>query len=196
MACPARLRKNSYKKQCVECYKHFHFMSIYPEHITCDEFAYMLNRRIELFFDSNMGRSIKRIIIDDLQTLDFCFPLLIGPNDDFLNVVMNICRENDISLYILCDKKAKSRDRLKAMADNVVCTEKADKGNPRIFVERCSGYYNPPSKMYCGIIRDIEELFLCEERSENQYPNGLRFSMNSLQIEDAIVYNIDHFWEK
>jgi len=196
MACPARLCKGSYKEQCERCYKHFHFMSIYPEHITCDEFACMLKHRVCLSFDSKPDRRIKRIIIDDLQTLDYCFPLLKGPDDDFLNVVMNICRENDISLYILCDKKAKSRDRLKVMADNVVCTEKTENGHPKIIVERCSGYYNPPSKMYCGIIKDIEELFLCEERSDNRYPNGLRFSMNPLQIEDDIIYNNDSFWEK
>lgn len=196
MACPARLCKNSYKPQCEGCYKHFHFMNIYPENITCNEFAHMLSQRIKHAFDSKTNRCIKRIIIDDLQILDFCFPLLKGGDDDFLNVLMNICRENDISLYILCDKEAKSRDRLKAMADNVVCTEKTDKGQPKILVERCSGYYNPPSKMYCGIIKNIEDLFLCEGQKGPQYPNGLRFSMNSLQIEDEIVYNIDSFWKK
>lgn len=196
MACSAMMCNRGCKVQCEECYKHFHFMNIYPEHITCDEFAYMLSRRVELAFDSRTGRRIKRIIIDDLQTLDFCFPLLKGPDDDFLNVVMNICREKDISLYILCDKNAKSRDRLKTMADNVVCTEKTQGGQPRIFVERCSGYYNPPSRMYCAIIKNIEDLFLCEERSGIQYPNGMRFSMNPLQIEDSIIYNIDDFWTK
>lgn len=195
MACPARMRHNSYKPHCVNCYRHFHLMSIYPEHITRDEFVYMLHQRIKLAFDKNTGRYIKRIIIDDLQTLDYSFPFLNG-DGDFLSAIMNICREHDISLYILCDKDAKSRDTLKALADNVVCTEKTEEGLPIIYVERCSGYYNPPSKMYCGVVDKIEELFECNEKYCANAENKFHFIISPIHIDDRAVSDNDQFWKK
>lgn len=195
MACPARMKHNCYKPHCVDCYKHFHFMSIYPEYITRDEFVYMLHQRIRLAFDKKENRYVRRIIIDDLQILDYSFPFLKG-DGDFLSAIMNICRENNISLYILCDKNAKSRDCLKALADNVVCTEKRENGLPRIYVERCSGYYNPPSKMYCGVINKIEELFECNEQPGLGEEKKYDFTISPLHIEDRTVPNIDEFWNK
>lgn len=195
MACPARMKHNCYKPHCVDCYKHFHFMSIYPEYITRDEFVYMLHQRIRLAFDKKENRYVRRIIIDDLQILDYSFPFLKG-DGDFLSAIMNICRENNISLYILCDKNAKSRDCLKALADNVVCTEKRENGLPRIYVERCSGYYNPPSKMYCGVINKIEELFECNEQPGLGGEKKYDFTISPLHIEDRTVPNIDEFWNK
>lgn len=195
MACPARMRHNCYKPHCAECYRHFHLMNIYPEYITRDEFIYMLHQRIKLAFDKPAGRYIKRIIIDDLQILDYSFPFLKG-DGDFLSAIMNICREHDISLYILCDKEAKSRDILKALADNVVCTEKTGDGKPRIYVERCSGYYNPPSKMYCGVVDKIEELFECNEQYCANAENNYHFTISPIRIEDMTIPNNDHFWKK
>ena len=195
MACPARMRHNCYKPHCADCYRHFHLMNIYPEYITRDEFIYMLHQRIKLAFDKPVGRYIKRIIIDDLQILDYSFPFLKG-DGDFLSAIMNICREHDISLYILCDKEAKSRDILRALADNVVCTEKTGDGKPRIYVERCSGYYNPPSKMYCGVVDKIEELFECNEQYCANAENIYRFTISPIHIEDMTIPNNDHFWKK
>lgn len=193
MACPARMRHNCYKPHCIDCYKHFHLMSIYPEYITRDEFIYMFNQRIKLAFDINKKRYVKRVIIDDLQILDYSFPFLKG-DGVFLSAIMNICRENDVSLYILCDKDAKSRDILKALADNIVCTEKTESGLPQIYVERCSGYYNPPSKMYCGVINKIEELFECNEQSGSNDETIYNFTISPIHIDDRTVPNIDKFW--
>lgn len=191
MACPARMRHNCYKPHCIDCYKHFHFMSIYPEYITRDEFIYMFNQRIKLAFDTKEKRYVKRVIIDDLQILDYSFPFLKG-DGDFLSAIMNICRENDISLYILCDKDAKSKDILKALVDNIVCTEKTENGLPKVYVERCSGYYNPPSKMYCGIIKKIEELFECNEQKSSEGETICNFTISPIHIEDKTIPNIDN----
>lgn len=196
MACPARMQHNCYKPHCVECYKHFHFMSIYPEYITRDEFIYMFNQRVIQPYDKEAHRKVKRVIIDDLQILDYSFPLLDGGDGDFLAAIMNICRDNNISLYILCDKNAKSRDCLKALADNVVCTEKTENGLPQIYVERCSGYYNPPSKMYCGIITRIEELFECNEKFISEKESKFELTISPVHIEDRTIPNIDEFWQK
>lgn len=195
MICPARMRHNGYKSHCINCSRHFHLMNIYPEHITRDEFVYMLQQRIKLAFDKNAERYIKRIIIDDLQILDFSFPLLKG-DADFLSAVMDICREHGISLYILCDKYAKSRDTLKALAENIVCTEKTEDGLPKIYVERCSEYYNPPSMMYCGVVDKIDELFECNEQYRTNAENDHRFTINPIHIEDRTIANNDNFWKQ
>lgn len=194
MSCPALMLSNRYKTRCIQCYKHFHFMSIYPEYITRDEFVYMLNQHIKLAYDKRKERYVRRIIIDDLQILDYSFPFLKG-DSDFLTAVMNICRENGIDLYILCDKQAKSRDALKALADNVVCTEKNDKGLPKIYVERCSGYYNPPSKMYCGIIKNIKKLFECNMQYNDQGHEDYELSINPVYVDDRSLPNMDEFWQ-
>lgn len=194
MSCHARMRHNTCKEHCEECYKHFHFMSIYPEYITQDEFIYMLGQCIKLPYDKNNNRTVKRIIIDDLQVLDYSFPLL-EDGKDFLSAIMNICRENNIALYILCDKDAKSKDKLRALADNIVCTEKDEVGNPKIYVERCSGYYNPPSKLYCGIVKKIDNLFECNEQHHKNSENTYSFTLNPVCLEDETVPNIDHFWK-
>lgn len=193
MPCPARMRYNCYKPHCHDCYRHFHLINIYPEHITRDEFVYMLYQRIKLAIDKPAGRYIKRIIIDDLQTLDYSFPLLKS-DSDFLSTIMSICREHDISLYILCDKDAKSRDILKVYADNVVYTEKTEDGLPKIYVERCSNYYNPPSKMYCGVVDKIEELFECNEQYCANSENTFHFTISPVHIDDMTIPNNDQFW--
>lgn len=194
MSCPARMHNNICKEHCKECYKHFHLMSIYPEYITQDEFIYMLGKCIKLAYDKEANRTVKRIIIDDLQILDYSFPLLEGERD-FLSAIMNICREKDISLYILCDKEAKSKEKLRALADNIVCTEKDENGNPKIYVERCSGYYNPPSKLYCGVVKKIDKLFECNEQFHKNSENTYSYTINPVYLEDQAVPNIDHFWK-
>lgn len=194
MSCPARMRDNICKEHCKECYNHFHLMSIYPEYITQDEFIYMLGQCLKLAYDKEAKRTIKRIIIDDLQILDYSFPLLEGERD-FLSAIMNICREKDISLYILCDKEAKSKEKLRALADNIVCTEKDENGNPKIYVERCSGYYNPPSKLYCGVVKKIDRLFECNEQFHKNSENTYSYTINPVYLEDKTVPNIDHFWK-
>lgn len=194
MSCPARMCDTTCKEHCKECYKHFHLMSIYPEYITQDEFIYMLGQCIKLAYDKEKKRTVKRIIIDDLQILDYSFPLLEGERD-FLSAIMNVCREKDISLYILCDKEAKSKEKLRALADNIVCTEKEENGNPKIYVERCSGYYNPPSKLYCGLVKDIDRLFECNEQYHKNSESTYSFTINPVYLKDESVPNIDHFWK-
>ena len=43
--------------------------------ISADELLYYLEEQLEIYFDKQ-GSKIKRIIFDDLQKVDFCFPLL------------------------------------------------------------------------------------------------------------------------
>lgn len=187
MSCPARLKQCTHKERCEHCYKYFHLMNIYSEYISADEFVYILNQHIILKYGKN--RQIRRIVIDGLQSIDYCFPFLKG-NRMFLSAIMNLCREKNIMLYVMSDNKAGLCDELVAMADNVVYTDKNSDGKPRIFIERCSGHYNPPSKLYCGEVKHVSRVFECKE----QYVKGsetnektYELSFNPLQIKEMAV---------
>lgn len=64
----------------------------------------ILEEQLEIYFDKQ-GSKIKRIIFDDLQKVDFCFPLLKN-NDLFFAALKNFCQKKGVDLMILCDKKA------------------------------------------------------------------------------------------
>lgn len=195
MSCPARLQHCCHKDKCAHCYRHFHLMNIYPEFITAAEFVYVLNQHIRLAYDTN--RHVKRIIIDGMQALDYNFPYL-KKDCVFLPALMNLCRKEGILLYLLCDKKATICGELIAAADNVVYTEKTYDGNPRVYIERCLGYYNPPSKMYCGEIKHIKRAFECKEqyvKNGEQMTKVYDFAFDPLQIKDKLMSNLDDFWK-
>lgn len=189
MSCPARLKQCAHKDKCENCYKYFHLMNIYSEYITADEFVYILNQHIILKYGQN--RKIGRIIIDGLQAIDYSLPFLKN-NRMFLSAVMNLCREKNIMLYVISDKKAELCGELVALADNVVYTDKNHDGNPRVFIERCSGHYNPPSKLYCGEIKHVNKVFECKEQYMSVQgcetkKKTYEMSFNPLQIKEMAV---------
>lgn len=84
----------------------------------------MLKQQINvLYFDGiNQKKKVSRIVIDDLQKIDYSF-LLLKDEHLFLTALVTLCRENDVELKILCDKKAGFIKELCSLADNVVCIE-------------------------------------------------------------------------
>lgn len=180
LACPARPLCGDRDKACRSCYHYIHFMNICMGNITPEEFLYYLERQIEVTYDGDQKKHIRRIVIDDLQILDFCFPRL---NDGlFLAALAELCREHDIILYILCDISGKMLPPLRALADNVIITQK-DKmdGHPLIFVEKFAGYTNTPSKMYCGKVKNVNKLFRCVEK---EGINSFELQTNIVELED------------
>lgn len=180
LACPARPLCGDRDKACRSCYHYIHFMNICMGNITPEEFLYYLERQIEVTYDGDQKKHIRRIVIDDLQILDFCFPRL---NDGlFLAALAELCREHDIILYILCDISGKMLPPLRALADNVIITQKDKKdGHPLIFVEKFAGYTNTPSKMYCGKVKNVNKLFRCVEKDGI---NSFELQTNSVELED------------
>lgn len=180
LACPARPLCGDRDKACRSCYHYIHFMNICMGNITPEEFLYYLERQIEVTYDGDQKKHIRRIVIDDLQILDFCFPRL---NDGlFLAALAELCREHDIILYILCDISGKMLPPLRALADNVIITQKDKKdGHPLIFVEKFAGYTNTPSKMYCGKVKNVNKLFRCVE---NDGINSFELQTNIVELED------------
>lgn len=190
LACPARSKKDENCGECRDCYRYIHFMNICMGNITPDEFIYFLERQIDASFKCK--KKIQRIIIDDLQILDFCFPLL-KDSTLFLSALVAVCREHNIALYILCDKSGSSVSALRAVSDNVVCTDRDENGKLLIYIERFAGYNNTPSKIYCGRIKKVKDLFECYQRGDG---NNFYYSLNNVQIEDQPVSSMDRYWRK
>ncbi len=195
LACPAKIKNRCNREECLQCYQYIHFMNFCMGYISPEEFIYFLEKQISVPFNGESKKKIKRIIIDDLQILDFCFPLLQN-NSLFLSALMTLCRDNDIALYILCNKKSDLTKSLRALADNVVCMDRDSKGKALVYVERFAGYNNTPSKIYCGKIEDITELFKCYEQYNDTDEKELSFTFNEFVIEDKNVISTDIFWEK
>lgn len=180
LACPARPLCGDRDKACRSCYHYIHFMNICMGNITPEEFLYYLERQIEVTYDGDQKKHIRRIVIDDLQILDFCFPRL--KDDLFLAALAELCRQHDIILYILCDRAGSMLPTLRALADNVIITDKDEKdGHPLIFVEKFAGYTNTPSKMYCGKVKNVNKLFRCVEK---EGINSFELQTNIVELED------------
>lgn len=193
LACPARPLCGDRDKACRSCYHYIHFMNICMGNITPEEFLYYLERQIEVTYDGDQKKHIRRIVIDDLQILDFCFPRL--KDDLFLAALAELCRQHDIILYILCDRAGSMLPTLRALADNVIITDKDEKdGHPLIFVEKFAGYTNTPSKMYCGKVKNVSKLFRCVENYDCNGFNKFEFQSNIVELEDLdekTFYNLD-----
>lgn len=189
LQCPAR--KN---KRCVEdcklCYEYLHFMDIVMGCISPAELIYYIKQQINISYVDN--KKIKRIIIDDLQTMEYCFPLLLQ-DELFLPALFEMCRNEGIVLYIMCDRHSKLTNVLKVLADNVVCTCRNKKGKLELYVERYSGYDSKPSKIYAGVVDSYLNLFECYETGSRENRKTV-FGINPDSIEIKDIYSMDDYW--
>lgn len=192
LSCPAMSHSGTCRhEKCKQCYSYIHFMNIFMGNITADEFIYFLRRQICVPFAD--GRRISRVIIDDLQILDFCFPLL-KTDSLFIPSLAATCRELDIDLYVLCDRDAGAMDKLRAIADNVLCTARDTDGSLLLYIERFAGYDNTPSKTYCGKIKHPKGIFECYDIYGEDGQVTRQYGINDEYIEDRPVPSMDGFW--
>lgn len=192
LACPARIKKDKDCISCQNCYKYMHFMNIYMGSITTEKFIYFFERQLEVCFGD--GKKIKRVVIDDLEIVDFCFPFL-RENELFLAALILICKERGISLYVLCDKHGKQAKALRALSENVIYTDRDRNGKLLIYIEKYAGYNNTPSKIYCGNVKSVKNLFECYDRMDEKEQISSYFAFNTMQIEDNSVSSMEHFWD-
>ena len=191
--CPARCKRGKDCQHCHECYKYIHFMGINMGNITPEEFIYYLKKQIEIKYRD--GKRIKRVVIDDLQIVDYCYPYLLNSNL-FLSALISICKNNGVYSYILCDRVGKKAGELRAVADNIICTRRDNRGKLQVCIERFIGFHNTPSKIYCGIVDKVKELFECYYKIENNGQKQWYYQLNSLDIEDGAVSTMSAFWDK
>lgn len=195
LACPARNRKCPHNEECEKCYSYIHFMNICMGMITPEEFLYFLEKQIDISLKD--GKKIKRVVIDDLQILDFCFPLLHESSALFLAALVSLCRERDIALYMMCDKNCSSAESIRALSDNVICTDRDEKdGKLLLYIERFAGYLQTPSKIYCGKVKKVLEMFECYTKRNDRNQDVNYYSLNGMQIEDKPVSTMNGYWVK
>lgn len=192
LSCPARAKRGLDCKHCHECYKYIHFMDIYMGNITADEFIYYLKQQLETKYDD--GKRIQRIVIDDLQIVDFCFPFLLRDNL-FLSALTYICKDLGVYSYILCDKMGKKVQELRAVADNIICTGRDGKGKLQLYIERFIGFNNTPSKVYCGSVDKAKNLFECYYKIEAGNKKHWYYRLNSMQIDDNTINSMEDYWK-
>ena len=191
--CPARCKRGKDCQHCHECYKYIHFMDINTGNITPEEFIYFLKKQIEIKYSD--GKRIKRVVIDDLQIVDYCYPYLLK-NNLFLSALISICKNNGVYSYILCDRVGKKAGELRAVADNIICTRRDKRGKLQVCIERFIGFHNTPSKIYCGIVDKVKNLFECYYKIDRNGQKQWSYRLNSLDIEDDAVSSMSAFWEK
>lgn len=75
-------------------------------------------------------------------------------------------------------------DALKSLADNVVLTDRDNEGHPIVYVEKFVGYDVSPSKMYCGRLRNVKNLFRCTECYDHHGTRRFEFQSNIVEIEE------------
>lgn len=190
LQCPARHHKTC-SDMCQNCYDYLHFMNIMLGCITPEEFLYFLFQQIDTTYN---GKEIKRIIIDDLQIIEYCFPFLLQ-EPLFIPALVDECRDRKIALYILCDKDSRMAGELRTISDNVICTQRNSKGFFELYVERYSGYNSKPSKIFAGKVQNMEDLFECYE--QGSYGNRqTRFEINPNAIDDINIYTMTNYWNR
>lgn len=193
LLCPACLIDQKSHNCCETCYRYIHFMNINIGCITPDEFIYYFKQQIDIKYKE--GKKIRRIVFDDLQVIDFCSPLLKN-SSLFLSALMTVCREEKIALYILCDKHGSMIESLRSLADNVICTERDKNGRLLLYVEKFAGYNRTPSKIYCGKVKDVKNLFECRTSYSSEEASTLKYCINSDIVEDDPVHSMDEYWNK
>lgn len=193
LACPARAKCGKDCTHCHECYKYIHFMDINMGNITPEEFLFFLKKHIDTKYED--GKRIKRVVIDDMQIMDYCYPYLLKSNL-FLSALRTICKDKGVYSYILCDKSGEKSGELRAVADNIICMGHNNKGRLQIHIERFIGFHNTPSKIYCCIVEKVKDLFECYYKMETGENKHWYYRLNSLRMDDGHVVSMDEFWKR
>ena len=90
--------KNIALKECENCYKYIHFFGVRMGCISAEELFAVLEQ--QLYLAEKAGHTIKHLIIDDLQKIDYSFPFL-KKTSLFLSAMMEFCRVKDIRKLVL-----------------------------------------------------------------------------------------------
>lgn len=191
--------QNCLLEQCIDCVKKIHYFPIRMGAIFADEFLYTLKEQLMMTFPD--GKTINRIVIDDLQRVDYSFPFL--HNDPlFLSALINLCRIHHVSLQILCDKSASLTHELCSLADSVLCFErdKSSLNNIHIYIERFHGSNGGhPCEIFKYTLEPASLAFSCTKngvfinRSENKNTKG-EINTDQCHISCIEIPSMKAFW--
>ena len=193
MICPAYVCKGRTENVmesagvCNDCYNYIHFTNIRMGCISSNEFFYYLIKQIKISRESD--NHISRIVIDDLQKIEFCFPMLYY-DTLFLTTLISICKDYNVDLYMLCDKSSSLIPALRAQADNVICTKKTGIDKFSIYIERYAGY-STPSRMWKCNVNKASGMFYCDAVNSRR-----QLCMDERFIENGELDSVDEYWTK
>ena len=171
--------------ECEACGKYVHYFPLRMGGLFADEFLSILNEQVEVPFPD--GKTVSRIVIDDLQKIDYSFPFL-KRESLFLSALINLCREKKIELCILCDKKASLAKELCSLADNVVCTRRgmADRDKVSVYLEKVMGHVGThPCEIFQYDLRNASRLFVCGKE-------GLELDSSCIAAKE--IGSMKEFW--
>lgn len=126
--------------------------------------------------------------------MEHCFPFLFY-DTLFIPALIDECKELGIALYIMCDKSSSLVEKLKVLADNVVCTSRDSEGHLELMVERYSGYNSLPSKIFSGLVKDPCKLFTCYEIGSRGNRRTI-FELKATEIGKKNRVTMSDFWNK
>jgi len=173
----------------MECYKCIHFKEIRMGCISTDEFFYYLIQQLKVSLEmKDKSQRIRRIVLDDLQKIEFCFPM-IDKDSLFLSGLISICKDYAIDLFILCDKSSEKVNALRSNADNVICTDRNSEYDLDIFVERYAGYSSPSHIWGCHVT-NIKDLFCCDAESKDKK----KYRLNEKNLRGFKVCSLEKYW--
>lgn len=192
-------KQNCPLEQCIDCVNKIHYFPIRMGAIFADEFLYSLKEQLMMTFPDE-GK-IRRIVIDDLQRVDYSFPFL--HNDPlFLSALINLCRIHGVSLQILCDKSASLTQELCSLADSVLCFErdKSSLNNIHIYIERFHGSNGGhPCEIFKYTLKPASLAFSCTNngvfinRSESKNTEG-EINTDQCHISCIEIPSMKAFW--
>lgn len=171
-------------KTCQKCYDRIHLSNIRMGCISSDEFFFYLIKQIKVSRQSE--HTISRIVIDDLQKIEFCFPALHA-DKLFLTTLISICKDYEVDLFMLCDKSSSLVPALRAQVDNVICTERIGKSSLNVYIERYAGYSRPSQIWKCKFDNILGQ-FYCDDNN--------RFEMNDRCFSEEYIHSMDDYWAK
>lgn len=177
-------------RKCTKCYEYIHFFGVRMGCISAEELFAVLERQIEVQFKD--GKKITHIIIDDLQKIDYSFPFL-RKTPLFLSAMITFCRERNIELTILCDKKARLVNELCSLADNVLCMRRDDLKETLLYVER-NVNNRTPSEIWEIKIPDMDKFFTC--KSDNDFGVLKVDSNGPVKYEFKQIASMKEYWRK
>lgn len=147
---------------CEKCVNHIHYFPVRMGGIFADEFLYTLAEQLDSVYSD--GGKVTRIVIDDLQKIDYSFPFL-RKEPLFLPALMNLCRDRNVTLQVLCDKSSSLTHELCSLADTVLCFERSQEAvdSISIYMEHIYGNKGKhPCEIFKYEISAASKIFRCD----------------------------------
>lgn len=177
-----------------DCHKHIHFWGVRMGCISPSELLFFINKLLYDEYDYK-NKKIRNIIVDDLQKIDYSFPLL--KNEPlFLSALVTLCKDKNVGLQILCDKRASLATQLCALSDEILCfqREKEDENKVTVYVPQ-SPEFSGICEIYEYCFQDMDSLFICRQQEQQEQQRKITINPDSV-ITNRKIGSMKDYWRK